>query len=376
MSSAHPTHALGPSHRRQVVAGLIPTLSMLARSESLLRKHFAGAMLLRISKELAHRQQMLDVGCVRTLCFLCRSSLPRKVVRPAATALCTLCSDGTCVAGLVESGTVRVLTALGTSSDPEMVLDACHALADLLEADAADNLRTVEQLLQQGGLSVFLSAAHSQSKPAQLYASRGPIACQRAPPIACQRAPPLRLVTGLLVVSRTSPLHARVLAKKGGARALAALLLGKDETLLNALTTIWAMASALSAADKEPLSKSRLAKVRSVLDVGVVGTSKELWARLNEGGGVPAAQLMRLARSANESMREMARKTLGSLQPGLLEQLDIDVPQESGYSAEAIANRNARQKCIAKIQKRYRMLITLQVCHLPPSPYDLPRACI
>ena len=52
------------------------------------------------------------------------------------------------------------------------------------------------------------------------------------------------------------------------------------------------------------LSLSEIARrsslIKGVLEVGVVGTLKELWAKLNDDGGMPASQIMRVARSPDE----------------------------------------------------------------------------
>ena len=65
---------------RLLGAGLIVSLSMLARTENLIKKQFASTMLLRVASEAGCRRSLLDGGGARTLCFLCRPSLPRKVV--------------------------------------------------------------------------------------------------------------------------------------------------------------------------------------------------------------------------------------------------------------------------------------------------------
>ena len=67
--------------------------------------------------------------------------------------------------------------------------------------------------------------------------------------------------------------------------------------------------------------------MRGVLELGVVGTPKELWARLNEDGGLPAATLLRLAchfEGLHAEVGERSRAVLESLKPGLLQSLDID----------------------------------------------------
>jgi len=123
--------------------------------------------------------------------------------------------------------------------------------------------------------------------------------------------------------------------------------------LTNALTAISKIAAALALQIKEPLTNRRLARVRSVLEVGVVGSPREFWARLNEDSGMPAAQIMRLAR-LQDATGQMAREILRHLKPGLLESLEIDMPEKTGWSPEAIADRQQRHLCIQKIQRRYR----------------------
>ena len=102
-------------------------------------------------------------------------------------------------------------------------------------------VRVTDQLLQQGALAVFLTAATSSERQLQLHASRG-----------------------LKFIAMRSPLFARVLARKGAARALAALLgSAREETLRNAVTALHLITTALSeGAGREPLSAKRLSTVR------------------------------------------------------------------------------------------------------------------
>ena len=102
-------------------------------------------------------------------------------------------------------------------------------------------VRVTDQLLQQGALAVFLTAATSSERQLQLHASRG-----------------------LKFIAMRSPLFARVLARKGAARALAALLgSAREETLRNAVTALHLITMALSeGAGREPLSAKRLSTVR------------------------------------------------------------------------------------------------------------------
>ena len=75
--------------------------------------------------------------------------------------------------------------------------------------------------------------------------------------------------------------------------------------------------------------------MRGVLELGVVGTPKELWARLNEDGGLPAATLLRLAchyEGLHAEAGERSRAVLESLKPGLLQSLDIDDPRRASQS--------------------------------------------
>jgi len=55
---------------RLLGAGLIVSLSMLARTENLIKKQFASTMLLRVATEAGCRRSLLDAGGARTLCFL------------------------------------------------------------------------------------------------------------------------------------------------------------------------------------------------------------------------------------------------------------------------------------------------------------------
>lgn len=155
-------------------AGLIVALSMLARSDHLLKKQFAATMMMRIASEPGCRQSLLEAGGARTLCFLCRSSLPRKVVRPAANAITQMSADEHSVSPLLDAGAATVLATLAASSDPELRAEASRALADMIcchtERDgasfsppkrAADSkliTRITDQLLQQGALAVFFAA--------------------------------------------------------------------------------------------------------------------------------------------------------------------------------------------------------------------------
>ena len=324
------------SLRAMIDTGLIVALSMLARSESIERKQFAATMILRVASELDCRHALLDAGGARTLCFLCRASLPRKVVKPAACAISLMSTDAQCVPPLLDAGAGSVLCTLSQSSDPEIRADSSRALPDMLEAPTALPAKAADQLLTQGILGVLLPNASSHDRHEQTQASRG-----------------------LLYLAQCSPLHARILARKGAARALAALMNGRDKILHNAVTTVYLITRALLDEHKEPLTNKRLARVRGVLEVSVVGTSRELWARLNDEGGMPAAQLMRLARAQGQ-IGEMSRDVLRALKPGLLEMLDLDTPDASGYAPEAVAERSARHKCIAKIQRRYRDVVAMQ----------------
>ena len=138
--------------------------------------------------------------------------------------------------GPAEEG--AALSALATSSDTNFRRDAAKALGDLAaaELDPAGSLRVADQLLSQGGLAVFLDAAYSHERAMQLAASRG-----------------------LMHLAQRSQIHARILARKGAARALSALVLGRDQVLTNAVCAIHATTKALLAV-REPLSLKRLAK--------------------------------------------------------------------------------------------------------------------
>ena len=95
-----------------------------------------------------------------------------------------------------------------------------------------------------------------------------------------------------------------------------------------------------------------------MLELGVVGTPKELWARLNEDGGLPAATLLRLAchfEGLHAEAGERSRAILELLKPGLLQSLDIDDPRRASQSAKAIAERRGRNKSIAKVQNLFRV---------------------
>jgi len=344
-------------------AGLMIALSMLARTDHLLKKQFAATMLLRIASEAGCRQPLLDAGGARTLCFLCRSSLPRKIIKPAANAITQMCTCADCVPALLDAGSGAVLATIASSSDPELRKDGCKALTDMITSACGEEeasisagappsviddglkphslggrvtVRITDQLLQQGALAIFFAAATTFDRQLQLHASRG-----------------------LRVIAQQSPLYARILARKGAARALSALLLSSQEVLRNTVIAIQLMAEALGAppCSREPLTVKRLCKVRGVLEVGVVGSLKELWARLNDDAGMPAAQLIRLARTFEGPLGdtgEKSRAVLRMLKPGLLEQLEIDDPARTGHSIEAVAERTARSKMISKIQSKYR----------------------
>jgi hypothetical protein len=138
---------------RLLGAGLIVSLSMLARTENLIKKQFASTMLLRVATEAGCRRSLLDAGGARTLCFLCRPSLPRKVVRPAANAISLMCSSAECVPSLLDTGAGSVLATLASSSDPEMLLGGCQALANML-ACMAEEAGTVAKAVNRAGSPV------------------------------------------------------------------------------------------------------------------------------------------------------------------------------------------------------------------------------
>ena len=138
---------------RLLGAGLIVSLSMLARTENLIKKQFASTMLLRVASEASCRRLLLDAGGARTLCFLCRPSLPRKVVRPAANAISLMCNSAECVPSLLDTGAGSVLATLASSSDPEMLLNGCQALANML-ACMAEEAETVAKAVRRTGSPV------------------------------------------------------------------------------------------------------------------------------------------------------------------------------------------------------------------------------
>jgi hypothetical protein len=112
-----------------------------------------------------------------------------------------------------------------------------------------------DQLLQQGALSVFLSAATSSDRQLQLHASRGQLEVRQLE---------LHASRGFKFIAMRSPLFARVLARKGAARALAALLgAAREETLRNAVTALHRITTALcEGVGREPLTAKRLSAVR------------------------------------------------------------------------------------------------------------------
>ena len=152
---------------RLLGAGLIVSLSMLARTENLIKKQFASTMLLRVASEASCRSSLLDAGGARTLCFLCRPSLPRKVVRPAANAISLMCNSAECVPSLLDTGAGSVLATLASSSDPEMLLNGCQALANML-ACMAEEAETVAKAVRRTGSPVV-------SRPASPFSSTSAI---------------------------------------------------------------------------------------------------------------------------------------------------------------------------------------------------------
>jgi hypothetical protein len=137
-------------------------------------------------------------------------------------------------------------------------------------SDAEEEIRRCKRadaLLSQGALPVFFTAAYSHDRFTQLHASRG--------------------LRNFASCSRT---HARIIARKGAARPLSALVHGREGVLANAIDALHSLALALTE-HREPIPKSSLAKVRGLLEVGIVGTPKELWARLNDDEGRPAAKV-------------------------------------------------------------------------------------
>lgn len=95
--------------------------------------------------------------------------------------------------------------------------------------------------------------------------------------------------------------------------------------------------------------------MRGVLEVGVVGSAKELWARLNDDGGMPAAQIMRVARGS-DALGEMAQAILQHLQPGALGLVSVDLPERTGSSDEAVATLHCHVRSVVRIQKQFRAL--------------------
>ena len=328
-----------------LAAGVLAALSVLSRAESQAKKQVAAMVLYRIALDAECRVELLNAGGARTLCHLARATLPRKVARPAVSALTGMSSLATCVLPLLESGCGSCLAALATSSDPELRTDGAKALADMASCQGLEEpLKVTDMLLAQGALGVFLGAAYSRDRATQLAASRG-----------------------LLAFARRSPTHCRIIARKGAARSLCALVLGRDAVLINAVKALHAITVVLTKGEKEPglmggtmskLSRRRMGMVKGVLEVGVVGTSKELWARLNDDGGMPAAQLMRVARlNDGDGVGDMAQSILRDLKPEVLHGVYQDMPERSGYAPEAVAERAARSKCVAKIQQRFRALL-------------------
>ena len=324
--------------------GVLQAMDVLARAEgplALNKKQVAAQMLQRFSMDSDCRRMLLKSGGAKTLCLLSRT-LARKVVRPALSALCAMALQPSCVTALIEAGAGKVLSSLASSSDPELRQEGCKALADLLESSggttlADDQLRMADQLLNQGALPVFFAACYSPDRVTQLHASRG-----------------------ILHFASTSPVHARIIARKGAARPLCALLHGREHVLTNAIHALYEISHAVAHASshKEPgLTKNRLAKVRGVLEVGVVGTPKELWVRLNDDEGRPAAKLMAVARSGDFELREKAQSILRLLKPDALGLVEDDL-HDTGKAAvahdkEKVADRHCKLKSIIRIQKRF-----------------------
>lgn len=175
------------------------------------------------------------------------------------------------------SDKLQVLSSVAASSDPELRQEGCKALADMLgasfrrdelsspgrspgrdyspggsrppaaaalaDADEGDRPRfgsprfgsrplspgspplspgsdlrrreRADALLAQGALPVFFSAAYSPEQRTQFQASRG-----------------------LLFFSMTSATHAKIIARKGGARPLSTLVHGRDGVLANAIDAL------------------------------------------------------------------------------------------------------------------------------------------
>ena len=157
-------------------AGVLGALGVLARADAILKKQVAANLLLRLASDSDCRRPLLDFGAARTLCSLARPTMPRKVCRPAVSALTGLCQLDYCVGPLLEAGVGATLAVLASSSDPELRLDACRALADMLECHTADPLRVADMVMHQGALGVFFGAAYSRDRQTQLSASRGVLA--------------------------------------------------------------------------------------------------------------------------------------------------------------------------------------------------------
>jgi hypothetical protein len=312
-------------------SGILDTLTVLSKGESAAKKQLAATLLHCFATDSECRKALLESGAARTLCMLSRPTLPKRVTRPAVAALVGLSQLGACVLKLLEAGAGATLAALASSSDPDLRQDGVRALADMLEADVGEPLRVADLLLQQGALAVFFSNAYARDRTMQLASSRG-----------------------LLRLAKCSPTHARIIARKGAARPLSALLLGRETVLSNAVVALYELSSALVAARTgESSLKPNLKRVRGVLEVGVVGTPKELWARLNDDAGMPAAAIMRVARSS-DALGGMARAILHNLRPEAGVLVDTELPERSGDSREAIAARMCHWRCTLKIQKLFR----------------------
>ena len=118
-------------------SGILAALGVLAKSESVAKKQVSSNLLLRFATDSECRRTLLESGAARTLCLLSRCTLPRKVARPAVSALIVMSQLGACVPALLESGAGKALADLANSSDPELRVDGCKALADMLEVAAA-----------------------------------------------------------------------------------------------------------------------------------------------------------------------------------------------------------------------------------------------
>lgn len=320
-----------------VHCGVLSALSVLARSDSIAKKHVAATMLQRFALDADCRRTLLQTGGARTLCALSRT-LARKVVRPAVSALCTMSRFAPIVPGLLDAGAGRVLAALASSSDPELRQEGCKALADMLAGDeqseASSRLQVADQLLSQGALPVFFAASYSRDRMTQLDASRG-----------------------LMYFACCSPTHARIIARKGAARPLSALVHGREAVLANAIEAMYELARALTS-QRAPIRPKNLLKVRGVLEVGVVGSPKELWARLNDDDGRPAAKIMSVARShPEEHLKHKAQQVLHLLKPDILGLVLDDLPQEGGYAPEAVASRHFKALSVLRIQRKFRLLV-------------------